>query len=274
MLQSSAAGLLQTLRGRLRCVFHKVHYGKGGGSLKGVKELIELSLPNLFPHLSIVFTAVIGITKVVSPWQSLQHLSLNHFHSLHCHLFKAPRGTKIHISSVFQLWSVSRVRRRTPGQWEKVHPWGAPLALLLRAVQCGEGRRCLSKVGDDTPSHVSFLPSNPLLSAHACRANCFRGSQSLTFFFPLCLRTEGLLKWESVCTQRLVHGDSVIKGNLKQNTTSLISYWHEKSKHRPKYPIFDRGCLSWVFLHERQLHLRLEFWVIITYFKMCIIPGF
>lgn len=34
MLQSSADGLPQTLRGRLRCVFHKVHYGKGSGGFK------------------------------------------------------------------------------------------------------------------------------------------------------------------------------------------------------------------------------------------------
>lgn len=133
-----------------------------------MKELLELSFPNLFPPLLIVFTAGIGTAKVTSSQsQSLQPLSLNHFHALHSHPFKAPRGTKVHVSHVFQLRSVSPLRRRT----SESPPLRIPLARRQGvAAQSGGGRRCLSKVGDDTPSRVSFLPSNPLLSrAHAER---------------------------------------------------------------------------------------------------------
>lgn len=144
---------------------------------------------------------------------------MNHFHPRHCHLFKVPRGTSVMFTAVNSLHCGDEFRVLCvllTLLWQR--------AKTLAAVQCGEGLQRFSKVGDNMRGRVSPLLSNPRLSTSAWRANRFCGSQSATFLFPLCPRSEGLLERQRGHTWPRVYGDSnVAARKLKWNTNFSIN---------------------------------------------------
>lgn len=126
MQWSSADGLLQTLRGRLRSVFsHSTLLEGWRGILKRVKKNSENDhFRTLTLIFVVVFTGVIGFAMVVSS-QWLQVSESLPSPALH-HRFTA---------AMFSSCEQSPLWRQIPGKCKKVHQFRLLLPLLYRALQ-------------------------------------------------------------------------------------------------------------------------------------------